>query len=334
MLVEAHGPVGGDLLGGIGIEPGEPLQAFDRDTRQLRHIFGGVGLQGLFVVLEADLGQVALAGVLGRFFQGMIRAQAIADIGRGAVEAHMGIDEVPVHLIVGDQIVGDVVEDRQVGLGLKDNAMIGQLEAAMFKGGQYMDLAARPGQTGVGQARPEDGVVLGHVRPPQDEGVGVLEIVVAAHRLVGAEGAHETDHGGGHAMARIRVDVVGAEARLVKFGGGITLVNGPLAGAKHAHPRGDLLRRLALVLLQALLDRGFPFDGHEVEGLVPGDGLEITLLVILAMLLAQQRLGQPVLAIHDFGQEVALDAVQTPIDRRVRITLGGDHAAVLGPDQH
>ena len=334
VLIEAHGPVRDHLLLGIGVELRQALQALHRHPGQLGHILGGVGLQGLLVLLEADLGQVALGRVLGRLLQGVVRAQAVTDVcGRG-IEVDVGVDEVPVHLVIADDVVGDVVEDRQVGLGLEDDAVVRQLEAAVLEGGEDMDLAAILGQAGVGEARPEHRVVLRHVRPPEDEGVGLLQVVIAAHGLVGAKGAHEADHGGGHAVTGVGVDIVRAKAGLVELGRGIALVDGPLAGAEHAHPRGDLLRWLALVLLQALLDGRLPFLRHEVEGLVPGYRLELALLVVLAVLLAQQGLGQPVLAIHDLGQEVALDAVQPTVDRGVRIALGRHHPPILGAHQY
>ncbi len=96
----------------------------------------------------------------------------------------------------------------------------------------------------------------------------------------------------------------------------------------------SLIDRLALVLLHAALDRRLPLLGHDVEGLVPGDRLEIAVLVVLAVLLAQQRLGQPVLAVHDLRQEIALDAVQAAVDRRIGIALAGDDAVVLDADQY
>ena len=236
VLVEAHGPVGDHLLLGVGVELGQALQALHRHPGQLGHVFSGVGLQGFLVVLEADLGQVALGRVLGRLLQGVIRAQAITDVGGRGIEIDVGVDEVPVHLVVANDVIGDVVEDRQVGLGLEDDAVVRQLEAAVLEGGEDMDLAALLGQAGVGEARPEHRVVLRHVRPPEDEGVGLLQVVIAAHGLVGAKGAHEAHHGGGHAMPGVGVDIVGAEAGLVELGRGIALVDGPLAGAEHAHP--------------------------------------------------------------------------------------------------
>ena len=49
---------------------------------------------------------------------------------------------------------------------------------------------------------------------------------------------------------------------------------------------------------------------------------ELAVLVVLAVLHAQQRRGQPVLAVHDLGQEVALDAVEAAIDLGLRCRRG------------
>ena len=151
----------------------------------------------------------------------------------------------------------------------------------------------------------------------------MLAVVVAAHGLVDAEGAHEAGHGRGHAVARIRVDVVGAKTRLEQLGGGIALPDGPLAGAEHA----DVAR-------PARLQRCLAFVLHDVEGLVPADARELAVLVELAVLHAQHGLGQAILAVHDLGEEVALDAVQALVHRRVRVALGGDHAPVLDANQY
>ncbi|MNE85782.1 hypothetical protein D3C80_1828190 [compost metagenome] len=69
---------------------------------------------------------------------------------------------------------------------------------------------------------------LGHVRAPEHEGVGGFDVVVAAHRLVHAEGAHEAHHRRGHAVAGVGVDVVAAKAGLHQFVGGVTFPHRPL----------------------------------------------------------------------------------------------------------
>jgi hypothetical protein len=122
------------------------------------------------------------------------------------------------------------------------------------------------------------GCISAMLRAPQHEGVGVLDVVVAAHRLVDAEGAHEAGHRAGHAVARVGVEVVGAETGLEELGGGIAFPDGPLAGAEHADAGRAVLQRL------------LPLLGHQVEGLVPADRYELAVLVVLAVLLTQQRL--------------------------------------------
>ena len=175
---------------------------------------------------------------------------------------------------------------------------------------------------------------LGHVRAPQHEGVGILDVVIATHRLVNTEGTHETGNGRSHAVAGVGVEVVGAETGLPQLGGGIAFPDRPLTGTEHADRRSHFIDRLAGVGLHVFLERCLPLFFHDVEGLLPRDRLEIAGLVVLAVLHAQQRLGQAVFAVLDLGQEITLDAVQATVDRCIRITLGGDDTAVLDTHQH
>jgi len=288
----------------------------------------------LLEFLEADgrrgigraLGLAVRAGVAvvaGRLLQRMGGAQAVADVGHALAEVHVLLDEVLVHRAALDDVVADVVEDRQVRLRLEDQFAVGQLARAVREGGQHVQLDVLGRQAAVGHARPQDGMHLGHVRAPQHEGVGVLAVVIATHGLVDAEGAHEAGHGRGHAMACVRVEVVGAEAGLPQLGGRVAFPDGPLAGTEHA----DVARA-------ARFQGGLALLLHDVECLVPGDVGELAVLVELAVLHAQQRLRETVLAVHDFGQEVTLDAVQALVHRGVRVALGGHHAAVLDADEH
>ena len=273
------------------------------------------------MVVRVALAVVAVLG--GGLFARVIGAQAVTDVGDALAEVHVPGHELLVHLAVLDDVVADVVEDGQVGLRLEDHAVVGQLEAAVLEGGEHMHFAALVGQAAVGDAAPQHRVHLGHVRAPEHEGVGLLDVVIAAHRLVDAEGAHEADHRRGHAVAGVGVDVVGAQAGLVQLGGGVAFPDGPLAGAEH----GD---RVRAVILDGLL----PLAGHQVQRFVPAHRGEVAVLVIDAVLLAQQRGLHAVGAVHDLGQEVALDAVQATVDRRIRVALGGDHLVVLHADQY
>ncbi len=159
-------------------------------------------------------------------------------------------------------------------------------------------------------------MALAHVGAPEEIGVAEVEIVVVAHRLVGTEGLHEGGHGAGHAEAGVGVDAVAADAGLHELGGDITLLDGPLAGAEHA----DLGRAV-------LLDGFFQLTGDPVVGFVPGD---LDKLVALA----QQRPGQTVRAGKNLGQEVALDAVEPLVDRRLGVALGGYDLAVAASDEN
>ena len=119
-------------------------------------------------------------------------------------------------------------------------------------------------------------------------------------------------------MPCIGINVVGAKACLEQLGGGIALPYRPLAGAEHAHRVGALG-----------LERLFELLCHDVEGRIPGNLLELAILGIATILHAQQRLCQTITAIHDLGQEVTFDAVQSPVDLGLRVTLSGHYAVVL-----
>ena len=147
----------------------------------------------------------------------------------------------------------------------------------------------------------------------------MLDIIVVARRLVDAEGLDEGGNGRCHAVTGIRVDVVAAQTGLHELGRRVTLVDGVLAGTENGDAgRAKLLQRRLAVLF------------HFIEGALPADRLELALLVELAILHPQQRLGEAILAVHDLGIEVALDTVQTTIDGRIGITLRRHDLAILG----
>src|SRR5690606_15258777 len=64
----------------------------------------------------------------------------------------------------------------------------------------------------------------------------------------------------------------------------------------------------------------------------PRDRLELSLLVEHATALAQKRRGQAICAIHDLGEEIALDAVEAAIDLCLHVAVCGDHVSVLDAD--
>ena len=185
-----------------------------------------------------DLGVV---GVLRPLLQHVLGPQAVADVGVGQAEIDVPVHELAVHRPGLDDVVRDVVHDREVRARLEDHRHVGEIRRAVLVGGERRDPHMRMAEAAVGHPGPQDRVHLGHVRAPEHEGVGMLEIVVATHRLVHAEGADEGDGGGRHAVAGVRIEIVGAEARPHQLGGGIALPDRPLARAEHADRLGSLL---------------------------------------------------------------------------------------------
>ena len=238
-------------------------------------------------------------------------------------EAGVLVDEVLIHPAGRDDVIGDVVEDREISARLEHDRDVGEVGAAVGERGQHRDLDVRVAEPAVGQARPQNRMHLRHVRAPEHERVGRLEIVVAAHRFVHAEGAHECVGRRRHAMACVGVEIVGAKAGPHQLGGGVAFPYGPLARAEHA----DRSRSL---LLQCLLGA----SGHDVESFVPTDRRELAVLVEDTVLLAQQRRRETVAAVHDLRKKVALDAVEAAVHLRQRIAVGGDHFAFLHADHH
>ena len=68
--------------------------------------------------------------------------------------------------------------------------------------------------------------------------------------------------------------------------------------------------------------------GHFGQGRFPRHSFETAILVELSILHAHQRASEAVLAIKDFGVEVALDTVEASVDRCVGIALGSNNAAI------
>ena len=75
---------------------------------------------------------------------------------------------------------------------------------------------------------------LCHVRAPQHESIGDFEVVVATHRLVHPERPHEAHSSRRHAMARVRIEIVGAETGLEQLVRRVAFPDRPLARPEHA----------------------------------------------------------------------------------------------------
>ena len=114
-----------------------------------------------------------------------------------------------------------------------------------------------------------------------------------------------------------------AETGLEQLGGGVAFPDRPLARPEHA----DAAR-------PAFSQRGLELLRHHVEGFVPGHRREFAVLVVFAVFLAQKRVRQAVVAVHDLGEEIAFHAVQPAIDFGLHVAVGCDDAPILRCDHH
>ena len=361
VLIGAHAPEREDVALGVAIDVGELdelfLEAFDRlvgvTLGQVGHKVQGIGFQTLLVVFEADVpvaaggrhlllldfgaGLTALADGFGlrqddllllglRILFGLKgelvgRTHAVADVhgarGKDAVILH----ELAVVGLAADDFTRQVIEDGQVRVGLEDDFKVGHARREVRVRGEVDDARGLVRELAVGDAAPEHGVRFGHVVAPEHHGVALFDVVIDVHRFVHTEGLVKAHHGRGHAKTRVGVDVVGAETGLEKLGGRVGFGNRVLARADDGHAFGAL----------GLVDAS-ELTFHFVERRLPAHGHELAVLVELAVLHTHQRLREAVLSVENLGVEVALDAVQTAVDGRVGIALGGDDAPVHGAD--
>ena len=250
VLVEPHGPERHHLDLRVGVELRQAAQPVGRQARELGHRVHVVLRDELRELVEADrLEAAGIGGVLRLFLQRVLGPQAVADVVVAQAERDVLGYEVAVHGVVLNDVVGDVIQDREVGLRPEGERQVGELVAAMLESGEHRHLHVRVAEAPVRDPSPQDRVHLRHVRAPQHEGIGMLDVVVAAHRLVDAEGAHEGDRGARHAVARVGIDVVGAKAGLHQLDRGVALPDGRLAGHEHADRGRALLLQRRLPLL-------------------------------------------------------------------------------------
>ncbi len=314
VLVDAHGPEAVQLDVVVGEQPVEFLQLLDGQARQLAAVFPGVGRKTFLVLLERDgRGVVDLRTDIG----GVVAvvggvADVLGALREGEVIAH------PVRIVglVFQQVVRDAVGDGQVPVGLHEEHLVGRRAGARAQRRDVVVLDLGVGDLARHHARVEHRMRLGHVGAPGDEHVREVDVAVATGRLVGAEHVHESHDGAGHAQARVRVDVVGQQARLPELRGAIALKDGLLAAAPE--------RQARLVVFP-----GFPkLAGHQVERFIPFGLAEALVGALERVVVADERLGQAVLTGKDLAQVVALDAVQAAVRIVFRVAVDRDELAV------
>ena len=164
-------------------------------------------------------------------------------------------------LVVGpalQQEVRDAIGDGQVTLRVEGQIVVAVLRRS---GATRTDIDERDllaTRAAVDDPRKEHRVHLGGIVAPHDEHIAGIQVLVAAGRFVDAVAADEAGHRGGHAEARVRVDVVVRQPAFHQLLRRIALGDRPLAGPVD----GEAFRSVVNPL------------GDDVQRLVPGDGLE------------------------------------------------------------
>ncbi|MNZ74600.1 hypothetical protein D3C78_930510 [compost metagenome] len=135
MLVKAHGPERHHFALGVGIQLGQGLEALSRHPGLLCGTLQGVRPDkgGELVKIDVAPG-IGFVGVLGPGLEWIVRAQAVADVVGALGKAGVLADEVFVDRAAFDDVIGDVVEDQQIGLWLEHHGNVGQFEAAVLEG--------------------------------------------------------------------------------------------------------------------------------------------------------------------------------------------------------
>ena len=103
------------------------------------------------------------SGAARLLLQGMIGSKAVADIGLAALEHGMRRDEILVHPPGLDDVVGDRIEEKEVGVRREDDADIGEVDRTVLEGREHRDTHVRRGKPAVGHPRPQDRMHLRHV---------------------------------------------------------------------------------------------------------------------------------------------------------------------------
>ena len=125
MLVEPHRPERHDLDLGIGVGLCEIEQSLLGDTAEVGRLFERVLSHHLGIGIEIRrLRRGCVVRMGGALFENVLGTQAISDIGVRRPEVDVLVDELTVHRAVLDDVVGDVVEDGEIGAGLEYQALV------------------------------------------------------------------------------------------------------------------------------------------------------------------------------------------------------------------
>ncbi|MNO88738.1 hypothetical protein D3C76_802010 [compost metagenome] len=164
VLVKAHGPEGDHLALRVGIQLGQGLELLGRYAGFLGGALKGVRFYERRELLKVDVTPgVRLGRITGLHLQWIIRTQAVADVIRTFGKPGVFADKVFVDRTAFNDVVGYVIEDKQVRLWLEHHGDVSQLKTAMLEGRQYGHLDVGLTQSAIRHPAPKYRVHLRHV---------------------------------------------------------------------------------------------------------------------------------------------------------------------------
>ena len=252
VLIDAHAPEGENVALGVAINVSQSnellFEAFERFVRITLGKFGDevkrIGFQTALVFFKRNVPVAAGGGNLLLFdfnaglaaladgfsfgqddllllglnvlfcFKGELigRSHTVADVDRAGGEDAVIVNELLVVSLAANDFSSQVVEDREVRIGLENDFDIGHARGHVRVRRHVDDTGVLVRELSVGHTAPENRMRFGHVVAPKHHCVALFDVVIDVHRFVHAEGLVEAHHGGSHAQTGVGVDIVGAEA--------------------------------------------------------------------------------------------------------------------------
>ncbi len=153
--------------------------------------------------------------------------------------------------------MGQRIQQHQVGAGVDGQMHIGHLrqhgDARIDHDQRELALFAR-----LAHAPVDDRVLLRQIGAEGDQAIGVFEIVIAAGRAVGTEGALVAGHRRGHAQRGVAVVVVGADQPARELAERVELLGHDLAGGDDGEGVAAVLGLDAFDLVRGACQRLIP----------------------------------------------------------------------------
>lgn len=135
-------------------------------------------------------------------------------VARGFETLGVLADEARIGEPFPEQNVQHRVEQHQVGAGQDRQMQVGHRGGVGAARVDHDDLHLGIGCARLFNAAEHDRVRIGGVAAGHQQAVGFVDVGVAGRRCIGAQRLLVAGHGGGHAQARVGVDVVGADQPL------------------------------------------------------------------------------------------------------------------------